>query len=428
MTLLDPETTGRPPGGAAGDRRPAGPRQHLVLGAQRLPARPHRSGRGARPGRGRPPGRGHRRRRRSDARLGGLEHPRRWPPTPSPPSPVCTRSPSAASPAPHPAAASSSPRCRSRSPPPTTRRCCADWLASGDSLPDGVVVDLELRWRVLLRLAKLGAVDRDQLAAALAEETTAVSQVEHAKALAALPDAEAKAWAWQRFTGEVEVPNYELEAIGLGLWQVGQERLTDPYVARYFDEVLATTEVAQQPDAGRGDQRSSTRAGRRPRTPSPGRTTCSAATTSTRRSAASWSTRPGTWSAASRSARRSADDRPGARPRRPGPTVRTRVTELGARTASARREDQLATEEPLEIRRRLARLPRPARLGDDADTRPRLRAGGRVQLTTRASRPPPRSAGSPTAPTSTSTPEQEFNVVTVTLTGPADIGHRHTRR
>ena len=118
-----------------------------------------------------------------------------------------------------------------------------DWLASGDSLPGGVVVDLELRWRILLRLAKLGGVDRDQLAAALAEETTAVSQVEHAKALAALPDAEAKAWAWARFTGEVEVPNYELEAIGLGLWQVGQERLTDPYVARYFDEVLATTEV-----------------------------------------------------------------------------------------------------------------------------------------------------------------------------------------
>ena len=118
-----------------------------------------------------------------------------------------------------------------------------DWLASGDSLPDGVVVDLELRWRILLRLAKLGGVDRDQLAAALAEEPTAVSQVEHAKAVAALPDAEAKAWAWERFTGEVEVPNYELEAIGLGLWQVGQEQLTDPYVARYFDEVLATTEV-----------------------------------------------------------------------------------------------------------------------------------------------------------------------------------------
>ena len=117
------------------------------------------------------------------------------------------------------------------------------WLASGAALPDGVVVDLDLRWRMLRRLATLGAIDRDELGAALASEPTAVSQVEHARALASIPDAEAKAWAWQRFTGEVEVPNYELEAIGLGLWQVGQDRLTDPYVARYFDELLATTEV-----------------------------------------------------------------------------------------------------------------------------------------------------------------------------------------
>ena len=53
----------------------------------------HRSRRGARPGRGRPPGRGHRRRRRPDAGLGGLGRRSRWPPTPSPPSPGCTRSP-----------------------------------------------------------------------------------------------------------------------------------------------------------------------------------------------------------------------------------------------------------------------------------------------------------------------------------------------
>ena len=207
-----------------------------------------------------------------------------------------------------------------------------DWLASGDALPDGVVVDLDLRWRILLRLAKLGGVDRDQLAAALAEEPTAVSQVEHAKALASLPDAEAKAWAWQRFTGEVEVPNYELEAIGLGLWQVGQERLTDPYVARYFDEVLATTEVRSGQMLARGDQRLLPALVGHRGDGRPGARPARRATTSTPRSAASWSTRPGTSSVASRSDRRSADDRASptdARPRRPGPTVRTRVTELG---------------------------------------------------------------------------------------------------
>jgi aminopeptidase N len=116
------------------------------------------------------------------------------------------------------------------------------WLG-GASLPDGLVVDLELRWRILYRLAVAGAAGRDELAAALADEPTAISQVWHARALAAIPDAEAKAWAWQRFTGEVDVPNHELEAVGTGLWQLGQEQLTDPYVARYFEDLPATAEV-----------------------------------------------------------------------------------------------------------------------------------------------------------------------------------------
>ncbi len=117
------------------------------------------------------------------------------------------------------------------------------WLTSGDQLPDGLVVDLELRWRILLRLAVLGAVDRAELAAALAAEPTAVSQVEHARSLASLPDAEAKASAWQRLTGEVAVPNHELEAAGSGFWRLGQEDVTDAYVARYFDELSATAQV-----------------------------------------------------------------------------------------------------------------------------------------------------------------------------------------
>jgi aminopeptidase N len=118
-----------------------------------------------------------------------------------------------------------------------------EWLVSGDRLPDGVVIDLDLRWRILRRLAALGATDRDELAAALGQETTAVSQVEHVRAVASLPDPEAKAWAWRRFTGEVEVPNYELEAAGLGLWQLGQEQLTADYVGRYFDDLPATAHI-----------------------------------------------------------------------------------------------------------------------------------------------------------------------------------------
>jgi len=116
------------------------------------------------------------------------------------------------------------------------------WLGETD-LPDGLALDLELRWRVLVRLATLGQTDRDELRRTLDVEPTAVSQVEHDRAVASLPDPEAKAWAWNRFLGGESVPNYELEASGLGMWRAGQESLTAAYADRYFDELAGTVQV-----------------------------------------------------------------------------------------------------------------------------------------------------------------------------------------
>ena len=114
-----------------------------------------------------------------------------------------------------------------------------DWR-HGAGLPEGLELDLELRWRVLVQLAAMGELGRTDLDQELAAEPTAISRVEHARATASLPEAEAKAWAWRRFLGEEDVPNYELEATGLGMWRPGQEFATDPYVDRYFDELPGT--------------------------------------------------------------------------------------------------------------------------------------------------------------------------------------------
>ena len=116
------------------------------------------------------------------------------------------------------------------------------WLAGRD-LPDGIELDLDLRWRVLVQLATLGAVDAAALQEHLDAEPTGRSRVEHSRAMASLPDADAKAWAWQRFTGEVAAPNYELQAAGLAMWRTGQEHLTAPYVERYFAELPAAPRV-----------------------------------------------------------------------------------------------------------------------------------------------------------------------------------------
>ena len=41
------------------------------------------------------------------------------------------------------------------------------------------------------------------------------------------------------------MPNYELEATGLGFWQSGQGDLLAPYVDRFFAEIAGTVEVRQ---------------------------------------------------------------------------------------------------------------------------------------------------------------------------------------
>ncbi len=113
------------------------------------------------------------------------------------------------------------------------------WLDG--KVPDGVDVDLSLRWRLLVQLASLGGTDRRTLDRCLADEPTATSRVDHARAVASLPDEAAKAWAWGRFTGAESVPNYELQATGQGMWRPGHEHLTSPYVERFFADLPETT-------------------------------------------------------------------------------------------------------------------------------------------------------------------------------------------
>ena len=114
------------------------------------------------------------------------------------------------------------------------------------------------------------------------------------------------------------------------------------------------------------------------------------------------------------------------RPRRPGPTVRVRVRELTP-DGERHREDRVATEEPLEIRlawpgaeaRRVwvtMRTP-----GHDFE----LAAGWLVH---EGLARPGAIREVAYCTDVTLTPEQEFNVVTITLREPprADPGHRHT--
>jgi aminopeptidase N len=113
------------------------------------------------------------------------------------------------------------------------------WL-DGRDVPSGLVLDDELRWLVVGRLAGLGGADASTLDAELGRDRSAQGQVHAARCRAALPTVEAKAAAWQAITGDAQLSNYELYALAEGFWQPGQDEVTAPYVDRYFAEIAQT--------------------------------------------------------------------------------------------------------------------------------------------------------------------------------------------
>lgn len=107
----------------------------------------------------------------------------------------------------------------------------------GERLPDGVALDLSVRWRIITRLAVLGGIDRDGLDAEFRMDPSTQAGVSLAGARAAIPDADAKAWAWERFAGAEPATNYELAAIGSGMWAGADLSFALPYVDDYFTRV-----------------------------------------------------------------------------------------------------------------------------------------------------------------------------------------------
>lgn len=113
----------------------------------------------------------------------------------------------------------------------------AAWLADG-TVPGGPELDPELRWRVLARLAVLGATDEAAIAAELDRDPSATGQEGAARCRAALPDEQAKAKAWEAMFGGDDLSNYLFVATAQGFWQPEQADLVRQYVPRYYDDAV----------------------------------------------------------------------------------------------------------------------------------------------------------------------------------------------
>ncbi|GDY32354.1 aminopeptidase N [Gandjariella thermophila] len=110
------------------------------------------------------------------------------------------------------------------------------WL-DGSTPLSGLVVDTDLRWRLLHALAAHGKAGEEEIQRELERDPTATGRRRAERARALRPTPEAKAEAWQRAVHDDGLANAVMEAIISGIPHPGQKALLAPYVDRYFADV-----------------------------------------------------------------------------------------------------------------------------------------------------------------------------------------------
>ncbi|MBL1112592.1 aminopeptidase N [Streptomyces sp. 110] len=99
---------------------------------------------------------------------------------------------------------------------------------------EGLVIDTELRWALLERLAATGRADEAEIAAELERDKTSAGERHAATARAARPTPRAKAEAWASVVESDKLPNAVQEAVIGGFIQTDQRELLAPYTEKYF--------------------------------------------------------------------------------------------------------------------------------------------------------------------------------------------------
>ncbi len=122
----------------------------------------------------------------------------------------------------------------------------------------GLVIDTDLRWRIVTALAASGILDADDpetpfIDAEAQRDPTAAGKRHAAAAAAARPQAAVKEQAWQQVIEDDTLANITTRSIVGGFVQPGQGELLAPFTARYFAAIagrLGAPVVRGGPDRG----------------------------------------------------------------------------------------------------------------------------------------------------------------------------------
>ncbi|MEY4323642.1 MAG: hypothetical protein RL410_1423, partial [Actinomycetota bacterium] len=127
-------------------------------------------------------------------------------------------------------------------------------LLAGTTTIDGVEVDTDFRWMLIVRLASLGIIGEAEIAKEEAADKSAAGQRSAAAARASIPTKAAKDAAWKAiFSGELS--NEILGATVGGFMSFDQRELLKDYIDPYFEELPRiwadfSNEVAQTISGG----------------------------------------------------------------------------------------------------------------------------------------------------------------------------------
>jgi aminopeptidase N len=109
-------------------------------------------------------------------------------------------------------------------------RACLDGAAPFD----GLVVDTDLRWHVVVQLARVGAVGAEAIAAERRRDDTDLGERQALTALAVRPTAEAKSEAWERLLEDADLSHTLARQVWGGFDRLDRPDLLAPYRDRYF--------------------------------------------------------------------------------------------------------------------------------------------------------------------------------------------------
>jgi aminopeptidase N len=110
------------------------------------------------------------------------------------------------------------------------------WL-NGTNVPEGLVVDTELRWSLLQALTSMGVATEQEIDDELSGDRTASGEREAALAHALVPTPDNKDRVWAQLTGDADLPNWLNRSLLSGFQSSKHVELTAPYATRFFDVV-----------------------------------------------------------------------------------------------------------------------------------------------------------------------------------------------